>query len=105
MGEYIFSFKIFSYFSMMKMIASLSVLLLAVSFMQTADAQLEVRIEKEEFNRAAAQNRFCCFIAQNQCTSLCAGQDCSATCTGRCGILVFSPVVPTPALALQPTLV
>merc|ERR1711931_289158 len=105
MGEYIFSFKIFSYVSMMKMIASLSVLLLAVSFMQTADAQLEVRIEKEEFNRAAAQNRFCCFIAQNQCTSLCAGRTVLLPVLDVVASLVFSPVVPTPALALQPTLV
>eukprot|EP00088_Acartia_fossae_P047859 TRINITY_DN51_c0_g2_i1.p2 TRINITY_DN51_c0_g2~~TRINITY_DN51_c0_g2_i1.p2 ORF type:complete len:124 (-),score=45.27 TRINITY_DN51_c0_g2_i1:85-432(-) len=71
---------------MMKIVASFAVLLVAVCYLETASAQLEVTVKQEDYNRGAL-NRFCCFIAQSMCTSQCAGQDCAATCTGRCGFL------------------
>merc|ERR1712071_453052 len=52
---------------------------------EVTQAQLEVTVQKSDFNRAV-QDRFFCLIAQNMCRSQCASQDCAATCTGRCGL-------------------
>merc|ERR1711872_172537 len=59
-----------------------------LSSLDMAAGQLEVTVTKSDFNRAV-QDRFCCLIAQSQCTSQCAGQSCDAQCVGRCGI--FGP--------------
>eukprot|EP00088_Acartia_fossae_P047855 TRINITY_DN51_c0_g1_i14.p2 TRINITY_DN51_c0_g1~~TRINITY_DN51_c0_g1_i14.p2 ORF type:complete len:101 (-),score=28.48 TRINITY_DN51_c0_g1_i14:111-413(-) len=71
---------------MMKLIASFAVLLVCICYLEVGNAQLEVTVKQEDYNRGAL-NRFCCFIAQSMCTSQCAGQSCTATCTGRCGFL------------------
>merc|ERR1712035_153314 len=64
----------------MKFIVALSCVALS-----SAESELLVTVTKADFNRAT-MDRFCCLIAQSQCTTQCAGQDCAATCTGRCGI-------------------
>lgn len=71
---------------MMKLITISALLLVCIANLEVANGQLEVVVKQEDYNRGAL-NRFCCFIAQSQCTTQCAGQDCAATCTGRCGFL------------------
>merc|ERR1712137_1040272 len=65
--------------------------------LSSAESELQVTVTKADFNRAT-MDRFCCLIAQSQCTTQCAGQDCAATCTGRCGLFGLVTCDPTPAL-------
>ena len=39
----------------------------------SAESELQVTVTKADFNRAT-MDRFCCLIAQSQCTTQCAGQ-------------------------------
>ena len=44
-----------------------------VFLLSFAESELQVTVTKADFNRAT-MDRFCCLIAQSQCTTQCAGQ-------------------------------